>query len=272
MSSPSAPPAASLISRSLAARPLATGLAGHIAPQPGVAVDAGPAALGVMAGEHLGTPGSSRADHPGVVLGMATKKVTISIDENQLERIRALVEAGTTSSVSGFVQHAVGVAIDDVAGGVPCSLMLSGIPAGSSPRGEAVGRRGAWCQRSRQELGCLVAGITMDPGGLIVVDRNDRRVVVLLVRAGPASALVQAVRQPERQARLARLLRQPTTDVVPLGRVDATNVGRLLAASGTSDVVDAHVVICARRALQQIITSDPSELRALDPALRVVAI
>jgi Arc/MetJ-type ribon-helix-helix transcriptional regulator len=51
-----------------------------------------------------------------MVIGMATKKVTITIDENQLERIRALIEAGTTSSVSGFVQHAVGVALDDVAG------------------------------------------------------------------------------------------------------------------------------------------------------------
>jgi hypothetical protein len=47
---------------------------------------------------------------------MATKKVTITIDADQLQRIRALVEAGTTSSVSGFVQHAVGVALDDVAG------------------------------------------------------------------------------------------------------------------------------------------------------------
>ena len=51
-----------------------------------------------------------------MVVGMATKKVTITLDEDQLERIRALVEAGTTSSVSGFVQHAVGVALDDVAG------------------------------------------------------------------------------------------------------------------------------------------------------------
>ena len=51
-----------------------------------------------------------------MVLGMATKKVTITIDVDQLERIRALVEAGTAPSVSGFVQHAVGVALDDVAG------------------------------------------------------------------------------------------------------------------------------------------------------------
>ena len=125
-----------------------------------------------------------------------------------------------------------------------------------------------------------MAGITMDAGGLIAVDRNDRRIVVLLARARetgsrvtvPASALAQAVRQPQRQARLARLLRQPTTDVIPLDRVDATNVGRLLAASGTSDVVDAHVVICARRARQQAVTSDPDDLRALDPTLRVVTI
>jgi hypothetical protein len=125
-----------------------------------------------------------------------------------------------------------------------------------------------------------VAGITMDAGGLIAVDRSDRRIVVLLARARetgsrvtvPASALAQAVREPRRQARLARLLRQLTTDVIPLDRVDATNVGRLLAASGTSDVVDAHIVICARRARQHVVTSDPNDLRALDPTLRVVTI
>ncbi|HVF76001.1 MAG TPA: hypothetical protein VM938_13235 [Acidimicrobiales bacterium] len=47
---------------------------------------------------------------------MATKKVTITLEEAQLERIRALVDAGRASSVSGFVQHAVGIALDDVAG------------------------------------------------------------------------------------------------------------------------------------------------------------
>jgi Arc/MetJ-type ribon-helix-helix transcriptional regulator len=51
-----------------------------------------------------------------MVVGMATKKVTVTLDEAQLDRIRALVGSGTASSVSGFVQHAVGVALDDVAG------------------------------------------------------------------------------------------------------------------------------------------------------------
>ena len=123
-------------------------------------------------------------------------------------------------------------------------------------------------------------GVTLDAGGLIALDRDDRRVVVLLARARetgaqvtvPAPALAQAIRRPERQVRLSRLIRQPGTDVIALGRADATHVGRLLAASGTSDVVDAHVVICARRAGQPVVTSDPGDLRQLDPALRLIAL
>lgn len=88
----------------------------------------------------------------------------------------------------------------------------------------------------------------------------------------PATALAQAVRRPERQARLVRLVRQPTTKVVPLDRVDAVHVGRLLAASGTADIVDAHVVICARRAGQRVVTSDPDDLLALDPGARTVVV
>ncbi len=123
-------------------------------------------------------------------------------------------------------------------------------------------------------------GVTLDAGGLIALDRDDRRVVVLLARARetgarvtvPASVLAQAVRRPERRVRLSRFIRQPTTDVIDLGRVDATNVGRLLAASGTADIADAHVVICARRAGQPVVTSDPGDLRQLDPALRLIAL
>jgi Arc/MetJ-type ribon-helix-helix transcriptional regulator len=52
----------------------------------------------------------------GMVIGMATTKVTITLDEEQLARIRGLVSAGKAASISGFVQHAVSVALDDVAG------------------------------------------------------------------------------------------------------------------------------------------------------------
>ncbi len=51
-----------------------------------------------------------------MVIGMASKKVTITLDEVQLDQIRALVEAGAARSISGFIQHAVGLALDDVAG------------------------------------------------------------------------------------------------------------------------------------------------------------
>src|SRR5215469_12112640 len=123
-------------------------------------------------------------------------------------------------------------------------------------------------------------GVTLDTGGLIALDRDDRRVVVLLARARetgapvtiPATALAQAIRKPDRQVRLSRLIRQPTTRVVSLDRIDATSVGRLLAASGTTDIADAHVVICARRADQPVVTSDPGDLHQLAPALRLIAL
>lgn len=51
-----------------------------------------------------------------MVTGMATTKVTITLEEDQLDEIRKLVEAGTASSVSGFVKHAVGIALHDAAG------------------------------------------------------------------------------------------------------------------------------------------------------------
>jgi len=49
-------------------------------------------------------------------IGMATAKVTITLDVGELKKIRDLVAAGKATSVSGFVQHAVGVALQDVAG------------------------------------------------------------------------------------------------------------------------------------------------------------
>ena len=143
-----------------------------------------------------------------------------------------------------------------------------------------MGRQHPRHREAPEAAGGVTAGVTLDTGGLIALDRDDRRVIVLLARAAeagarvtvPASALARAVRRPERQVRLARLIRQPRTDVMPLDRVDATNVGRLLAESGTADITDAHVVICARRAGQQVVTSDPDDLRRLDPQLGTVSV
>jgi hypothetical protein len=125
-----------------------------------------------------------------------------------------------------------------------------------------------------------VSGITLDAGGLIAVDRNDRTVLSLIARAQergqlvtvPATALAQVIRKPATQARLARLIRQPGTDVHALDGRDATAVGVLLARTGTSDVVDAHVVVCARRAAQAVVTSDHGDIRRIAPELRLVSV
>ena len=125
-----------------------------------------------------------------------------------------------------------------------------------------------------------MSGITFDAGGLIALDRKDRRVLTLLARAQelgmritiPATALAQAIRNPARQALVSRLVRQAGTDLVPLDGPDATAVGLLLARTGTADLVDAHVVLCAQRASQPVITSDPHDLTRIAPGLRIIAI
>jgi hypothetical protein len=125
-----------------------------------------------------------------------------------------------------------------------------------------------------------LSGLTLDAGALIALDRSDRRVIALLARADevgarvtvPATALAQAVRTPTRQARLSRLIRQPTTRVEPLDALDATRVGVLLAASRTKDIADAHVVICARRHSEAIVTTYPDDLRRLDPHVRLITL
>jgi len=125
-----------------------------------------------------------------------------------------------------------------------------------------------------------VSGITFDAGGLIALDRNDRRVLALVARASergmritiPATALAQAMRNPARQARLSRLIRQASTDLVALDGPDATAVGLLLARSGTADVADAHVVLCAQRAGQTVVTSDPADLTRIAPGLTTLSV
>ncbi len=47
---------------------------------------------------------------------MATRKLTITLPVEHVDRIKVLVEEGQATSVSGFVRHAVGMALDDVAG------------------------------------------------------------------------------------------------------------------------------------------------------------
>ena len=51
-----------------------------------------------------------------MVVCMATRKFTITLQDDQLQEIRALVATGQAANVSAFVQHAVGIGLSDAAG------------------------------------------------------------------------------------------------------------------------------------------------------------
>jgi len=51
-----------------------------------------------------------------MVIGMATRKITVTLDDEKVKEIRALVAARQAPNVSAFVQHAVDVALHDAAG------------------------------------------------------------------------------------------------------------------------------------------------------------
>ena len=82
----------------------------------------------------------------------------------------------------------------------------------------------------------------------------------------PAEAVAQAWRSG-RQARLARLLKSPDIDIAVMTLAAARTVGLMCADTGHSDVVDVHVVLCARERHHAIVTSDPGDIARVDPAL-----
>jgi Arc/MetJ-type ribon-helix-helix transcriptional regulator len=47
---------------------------------------------------------------------VATTKITITLQDNQVDEIRSLVAAGQAANVSAFVKDAVGIALSDAAG------------------------------------------------------------------------------------------------------------------------------------------------------------
>lgn len=107
----------------------------------------------------------------------------------------------------------------------------------------------------------------LDAGILISIDRGDRSAKVFvnaavgqewpLVTTEPVIA--QVWRHGARQARLAAFLNSISTEPLRDGRA----VGALLALSGTSDPVDAHLVAVAVRLRQPILTSDIGDITRL---------
>jgi len=119
--------------------------------------------------------------------------------------------------------------------------------------------------------------VVLDAGALIAFERGDGRMRALLREAlatrarlvVPAGALAQVWRHGARQVPLRSLLNGPRTVVVVLDQTLAEASGTLCGRAGTSDVVDASVVLTARRERAVVVTSDAGDLLRLDPTLTV---
>ena len=85
----------------------------------------------------------------------------------------------------------------------------------------------------------------------------------------PAGVVGQVIRDRPRQVALSALLKGRTTRVPALDQILAEAAGVLCGKTGTSDVIDASVALVARQERAVVITSDPEDLRRLDPGIRI---
>ncbi len=117
-----------------------------------------------------------------------------------------------------------------------------------------------------------MSALILDAGALVAVDRDDRAAIARLRAAQQhgldlrtnAMVVAQVWRDRHgRQVTLARLLR--ATDVRAVSPRDGREAGVLQAESGTSDPVDATVVLLAGPG-DRILTSDPADIAALAAA------
>lgn len=114
--------------------------------------------------------------------------------------------------------------------------------------------------------------VVYDAGALIAADRSDRDVwadhrarLELGVVPITTAPVVAQVSRSGRQAQLRRFLRG--CDLVPFVEDDAHAIGTLADRSGSSDVVDVHVVAVAHRRGLGVLTSDESDLKPIVEAL-----
>jgi hypothetical protein len=117
-----------------------------------------------------------------------------------------------------------------------------------------------------------MSALILDAGALVAVDRDDRATIARLRAAQQhglelrtnAMVVAQAWRDPHgRQANLARLLQ--SADVRAISQRDGREAGALQGAAGTSDPIDATVVLLAAPG-DRILTSDPRDIARLTAA------
>lgn len=108
-------------------------------------------------------------------------------------------------------------------------------------------------------------GLTFDTGFLIAIDRDERSawrfwrsaLQAELLMTVPAPVVAQAWRG-SRNVRMSMFLHSCAIDGLTVA--NARKIGELLAASSTSDVVDASVVLGAASRQDRIITGDMEDI------------
>jgi predicted nucleic acid-binding protein len=108
--------------------------------------------------------------------------------------------------------------------------------------------------------------VVYDAGVFVAAERSNREVWadhrirlelgIVPLTTGP---VVAQVSRSDRQAQLRRFLRG--CEILAFSPDQAHEVGAILAKSGTSDVVDAHLVITAATTTSAVLTSDLADLR-----------
>jgi len=115
--------------------------------------------------------------------------------------------------------------------------------------------------------------VVYDAGVLVAADRNDRTVWAdhrarLELGTVPLTTapVVAQVSRSLRQVQLRRFLRG--CDVVTFTADQAHDVGALLRATGTADVVDAHLIVVAGPTGATVLTADEDDLSRLAAHVR----
>lgn len=122
--------------------------------------------------------------------------------------------------------------------------------------------------------------IVFDSGALLALEKRSGRMMALLEEVLahqvnihiPAGVLAQSWRANPTPALLARLLKDRQVGVDSLDTSQAKAVGVMCGLTSTSDVVDASVALVAQRLNAPVVTSDPDDIRRLNPTLHVVSI
>lgn len=122
-----------------------------------------------------------------------------------------------------------------------------------------------------------MSALVLDAGALIAIERGDRRVLALCKVTNddgdalviPTGVVAQVWRDGARQAAVARFIVARETTIEPLDLDVAKLAGAYCGFAGTSDVIDATVVIAAHQYQAKILSSDESDLKRLDPNVEV---